>query len=422
MPPAGLLHLKTRAENRAQTDTIQVWTLELPAKAANHALNFLKENIKDQDSIDLQHLRRFAKARFLPAHLLPERSQSRSPSTGGNNGDAPQTTASSRSRSNRRRRNSGPATLHMLICPTRFIDKPQLSKLLEEVSPFWEATYPLVLREVEVPLLAPTSPEQSELWSQKYWPTMYRKTNPFGPHPSIVSKAEEELKASDNIPRAMGLAKRVAAETKAIGCGEQMGCIIIERPAGKAPEIVAVAGDARYKAPNGADYVHPNVMSHAVMRAIGMVARKRVRIAAKKPEELDDNMAALDLNKPAKAPAPDAPKSVPEALLDYPLTPLESNAFEQDNIVANGYLCVELEVYLTHEPCMMCSMAILHSRFARCIFGQRMPKTGAMVADDGLGYGLFWRPELNWKLLCWEVRESEDDEEAEPLFDEDLAV
>jgi len=38
MPPTGLLHLKTRAENRAQTDTIQCWSIELPAKAANNAL------------------------------------------------------------------------------------------------------------------------------------------------------------------------------------------------------------------------------------------------------------------------------------------------------------------------------------------------------------------------------------------------
>lgn len=36
--PEGLIHLKTRAENRAQTDTIQVWTIEIPAKLANHAL------------------------------------------------------------------------------------------------------------------------------------------------------------------------------------------------------------------------------------------------------------------------------------------------------------------------------------------------------------------------------------------------
>lgn len=41
MPPAGLLHLRTRAENRAQTDTIQVWMIELPAKAANNALRYM---------------------------------------------------------------------------------------------------------------------------------------------------------------------------------------------------------------------------------------------------------------------------------------------------------------------------------------------------------------------------------------------
>lgn len=313
--------------------------------------------------------------------------------------------------------------MHMLICPVRLIEEPDLAKLLGEVSPFWEATFPLVLRQVEVPLLAPTSPEQAELWSQKFWPTMYRKTNPFGPHPSIVVKAEEELKANDNIPRAMALAKQVAVETKELKCGEKIGCVIVERTATKEPEIVAVAGDARYSAPKGADWVHPNVMSHAVMRAIGMVARKRVRLAAKKPEDLDADLAALDLNRPGKPPSNNAPKSVPESLLDYPITALEMEAFEKDNMIPNGYLCVDLEIYLTHEPCMMCSMAILHSRFARCVFGKRMPKTGALCADDGLGYGLFWRPELNWKLLCWELVEPETEEEAsQPLLDDELAI
>lgn len=384
---------------------------------ANKPNSTCKEAIPDQDSIDLQHLRRFAKARFLPAHLNPDRSSSRSPSAGNERIHS----AGSRSRSSRRRRTNAPATLHMLICPTRFIEPEELKKLLNEVSPFWENTYPLNLREVEVPLLAPTSPEQAELWSQKYWPTMYRKTNPFGPHPSIITKAEEEIKKDDNITRTMGLAKRVAAEAKEQTCGEKIGCVIIERPQDKPAEIIAVAGDARYNSPHGADWVHPNVMAHAVLRAIGMVARKRVRIAAKKPEELDEEMAQLHITKPVKPPNPDAPRSHDESLLDYPMTALETNAFEQDNIVPNGYLCVDLEIYLTHEPCMMCSMAILHSRFARCIFGQRMPKTGALCADDGLGYGLFWRPELNWKLLCWENREAEEEYET-LLIDDELAA
>lgn len=309
----------------------------------------------------------------------------------------------------------------MLICPTRTIDEDSLKKLLSEVSPFWENTFPLVLVEVEVPMLAPTSPEQAELWSQKYWPTMYRKTNPFGPHPALVAKAEEEISSDDNIERCMALAKRVAEEAKEHICSEKIGCVIIERPPTGPVEIVAVAGDGRYSSPQGADYVHPNVTSHAVMRAIGMVARKRVRLAAKRPEDLDEGMATLDLNRPVKPPPENAPKSVAESLLDYPITTLEHNVFDKDNMIANGYLCVDLEIYLTHEPCMMCSMAILHSRFSRVIFGQRMPKTGAMGADDGLAYGLFWRPELNWKLLCWEFIEDES-ETRDFLLDDELAV
>lgn len=211
--------------------------------------------------------------------------------------------------------------------------------------------------------------------------------------------------AEDGITRAMGLAKRVAAETNAAGYGENIGCIIIERPPGKPQEIIAVAGDGRLNSPNGSCSGNPNVMSHAIMRAIGMVARKRVRSAAAHPAALDANMSALDLNQPCKPAADGAPQTISASLIDYPLTALEQNAFDMDNIIPNGYLCVDLELYVTHEPCMMCSMAILHSRFARCIFGERMPKTGAMTSDAGQGYGLFWRPELNWKLLCWEWKD-----------------
>jgi tRNA-specific adenosine deaminase 3 len=63
-------------------------------------------------------------------------------------------------------------------------------------------------------------------------------------------------------------------------------------------------------------------------------------------------------------------------------------------------------------------MAILHSRFRRCIFSTRMPYTGgmtsdagdALVHDGGLKHGLFWRPsELNWKFLAWEFKEDGKD-------------
>jgi tRNA-specific adenosine deaminase 3 len=103
---------------------------------------------------------------------------------------------------------------------------------------------------------------------------------------------------------------------------------------------------------------------------------------------------------------------------------VEQEYYEKDNIASSGYLCVDLDIYLTHEPCVMCSMAILHSRFRRCIFSTRVPHTGGMTSDGvdvtplsgGLKHGLFWRPsELNWKFLAWEFKEDAKDNEAAPV-------
>ena len=136
-------------------------------------------------------------------------------------------------------------------------------------------------------------------------------------------------------------------------------------------------------------------MAHAVHRAIAMVAKKRLRMAGTNPTLLDRSL-----------------------FCDVPLTAAEKDPYDKDNIAPNGYLCVDLDIYLTHEPCVMCSMAILHSRFRRCVFGKRMPLTGGMTADTasdetgsgkGLQHGIFWRPsELNWKFLAWELPGAEN--------------
>jgi len=158
---------------------------------------------------------------------------------------------------------------------------------------------------------------------------------------------------------------------------------------------VAVAGDARFRGLSSestseeciASDPQGNVTAHAVLRAIAIVADKR--LALEETEEISN----------ASQKQPD-----PAVFASYPLTPLETQyANIPDNLTAGGYLCLDLELYLTHEPCIMCAMAILHSRFGRVVFGQSMPKTGALSAEAGsLEYGLFWREQLNWKYLCWQ--------------------
>jgi tRNA-specific adenosine deaminase 3 len=295
-----------------------------------------------------------------------------------------------------------------------------LESLLLQHPPFcssaeaWE--YPLEIKEITVPLLAPTTVEKAALWSELYWPTFYRKTNPFGAHPSAIAKAEDELQCptGDNfsVDEALELAEQVGEEARKQGLGVGSGCVVMERVDGQA-QVVAVAGDARFKPLANADAIQPeigpcqgNIMGHVVMRVVGMVGRKRLRCASqtltKAAAKAESNFTKGGLEHDVAA--RDA------FFLDTPVLPIEQEYFAKDNLKPDGYLSLKLEVFLTHEPCMMCCMALVHSRVGRVIFKHRMPKTGGLTAEVvsndsgpvGLGYGLCWRKELNWQFMCWE--------------------
>ena len=154
-------------------------------------------------------------------------------------------------------------------------------------------------------------------------------------------------------------------------------------------------------------------MAHAVMRAIGLVARKRRALLS------HDGLTTPPVD-------PGAEEDNATSFADTPLTPTEAAVFSQDSLAKCGYLCLDLEMYVTHEPCVMCSMALLHSRFGKVVFGEQMMRTGGITAEvdgsdsakGGLGYGLFWRPELNWKFLAWrwEGNGLEEGKEEEEYF------
>ena len=330
--------------------------------------------------LSLQHLRRFAKWDFLP-NCLKHRLLSES-STKDETPHVSSITSVEKS-----------PTLFFLVGLVGLISYNAVVGILSENG------VAAPLHRIPVPATAPTNEDDTLLHSSEYWPTIYKKHNPNGPHPSIIARAEDVIRPLAHLW--LQTAMKAGREAKENGIGENVGAVIVENTSAESAQVIAVAVDARFYTCDGGDSArNGNPMNHAVMRAIGLVARKRLSV-------LDDPV--------------DQPHS--KKYLDCPLLPMEENVFNASFIDAGGYLCTGLDLYLTHEPCVMCSMAILHSRFDKVIFRRRIPATGAAASELGhrkresLGYGMFWRPELNWKLLAWEWVDEEEtgDQESNPI-------
>lgn len=285
--------------------------------------------------------------------------------------------------------------LHYLVCSTSVITFEGLQTIFSSVKSSLGSNLESHLRVIPVPLYPPSSEKQAKDWSRRYWPTVYKGGNPYGPHPVLVARALEDVRSRAG--RCMGLARRVGEELSLAAKGEPIGAVIVNRSEGEDAFVVVAAGDARWHHIEKAEEQgNGNVTAHAVMRAIGMVARKRrspLHIGLTGESDFDES----------------------DLFADRPLTPLEMDVYTSSTVARDGYLCLDLELYVTHEPCVMCSMAILHSRFSKVIFGQRRLRTGGLTVesqndcdsditndDQGLGYGLFWRQELNWRYLAWQ--------------------
>ena len=351
--------------------------------------------IPQQHATNLQHLRRFAKPEYLPAWLCepsetlngditPENKPHSREAEDGHESLPIESHQIEKARPPGTNTTSEGQTLYLLICAASVVAPEEVSNIVSSTRAFQGSKH-FNIHIITVPATPPTSEEQAKQWSHDYWPTVYKKHNPNGPHPSIVTRAEDEIRPL--VGKWMALATQVGLESSEMSIGEQIGAVIVDRNIGREAVVAVVAGDARWTGSSlDSRDGSGNVLAHSVMRAIGLVARKRLML-------LQEGGRSMATSK---------------TFLDHPLTQTEHAYFTQDTLKPGGYLCTDLEIYLTHEPCVMCSMAIIHSRFTKVIFGRRMPRTGGLMTEatddciDGLRYGLFWLHELNWKMLAWQ--------------------
>lgn len=270
-----------------------------------------------------------------------------------------------------------------------------------------------------VPRFAPLTAEQAALWTERYWPSI------FNPAAQVIQDAPplhhlRRVRAALEVPatdKYMNLAMLAASQAQDGGHGRSVGAVVVEPDTGA---VVAVAGDARWWSEDPeirrslmADDGQGRPEYHTVMRVIAMVANKELRRRIKAGSHLkfretctetpsgqaltaiesryeDDDKVLLDLTSGLGNIVLDDTNALPE---------------KQSGPRSEGYLCSGLDIYLTHEPCVCCAMAMIHSRFRACVFARRMPGSGGLCSEPGgnrLGYGLFWRRELNWRVMTFQ--------------------
>ncbi|RYP06826.1 hypothetical protein DL764_002938 [Monosporascus ibericus] len=464
-----LVPLKTILELRDNLSLGLAYVTRAPTRVTNDVVNVARALAGDDAAKNLPHLRRCSKPSDLPPHL---KSQFMNEENG---------------------KNAHTGKSNFLYIMLGLKDEIPYEDLVRGLSTIDAIRDDIFVGIVPVPLLAPTSQVQANMWSQQFWQTVYRKNNPLGPHPSNICRTTTTVSRDASVW--MTLAHQIAKKSQEAGYGEPIGAVIIRRtvpgkadggratpvkedatapeatqsasvaarslnghtPNSEAPmsdggntpsmciddsdnqtesveggnlnacgirpgvqdadtpkfdaetketaQIVAIAADARWHQQEKIGHTG-NPMAHAALRAISMVAQKLVRAEDRPPSTAQ----VMEF----------------EAFQDRPLLDDEQTVFEAEHPCPDGYLCHELELYMTHEPCTMCAMAILHSRMGRIVFRHRMPLTGGMCSEDrgndlcgadasctqgpcggGQGLGLHWRKELNWSMLGWEWENDE---------------
>lgn len=73
------------------------------------------------------------------------------------------------------------------------------------------------------------------------------------------------------------------------------------------------------------------------------------------------------------------------------------------------YLCTDCEVYLTNEPCIMCAMALLHSRVKRVIFynhsSNNMLANCCPLDKSFSEKKIHTNPDMNHRFEAWKISE-----------------
>ncbi|XP_077072515.1 putative inactive tRNA-specific adenosine deaminase-like protein 3 [Siphateles boraxobius] len=239
---------------------------------------------------------------------------------------------------------SSPHPLEVIVCLARDVPKGVMPADLLRSQSFDSSGLgePFL---VEIPANPPLTRPQFEK-SSKHWPTSFHEDK------QVTSALRGQLFTADQKAKMQGY---MTAAVQAAKSGREMGMdavgAVIVDP--ESEQIVAVGHDCKC----GAQPLH-----HAVMVCIDLVA-------------CGQGGGAYNYEK-------------------YPACQFSSSEFFRNgwNSKETGqpYICTGYDLYVTREPCVMCAMALVHSRINRVFYG-------APSADGALGtkYKIHCQKDLN---------------------------
>ncbi|RUS17761.1 cytidine deaminase-like protein [Endogone sp. FLAS-F59071] len=272
-------------------------------------------------------------------------------------------------------------TLTLLICSATAISRAALLALIDE----HQLNDVIEPRINPVPRYAPCTRAQFEQWKM-VWPLSFRED----PRREIKFIEKEIAVIKSHIHTVFQLSETAKSN------GEYSIAALIVDPA--TSTVLATSTDTRRST------CHP--LRHAVMNCIDRVAVRekatKTLVASIPPEPVD----------PADTRTVPQKRKVGE--IDADIMAVDGDRSKRDSATilvpdATGkaaYLCTGYDLYVSHEPCVMCSMALVHSRIARVFYARPSPSSGGL----GSVYKIHSYPSLNhhYKVFRW-VGEGEVD-------------
>uniref|UniRef100_A0A3Q1F785 Adenosine deaminase tRNA specific 3 n=1 Tax=Acanthochromis polyacanthus TaxID=80966 RepID=A0A3Q1F785_9TELE len=202
---------------------------------------------------------------------------------------------------------------------------------------------------VKVPARPPLTRPQFELASQ-HWPTSFHEDKLV----TVALRGERFTPTQKATMHLYMMSALTAAKAgKELGM-EAVGAVVVDP---KTERIVAVGHDCRGD--------HP--LHHAVMVCIDLVARSQGGGCF-----CFDRYSACRFTPAASNPSQNVP---------------DSDAGSQP------YICTGYDLYVTREPCVMCAMALVHSRIGRVFYG-----TASLDGALGTKYKIHSQKDLNHRF------------------------